>query len=118
MLRADGARQHAVVHRAALCSVLARDLKAAPARIDELEHAVIHSMTCDAAYLRGVEDGKAQGWQECEMHYRPLLLELQREKAVLETRRQLAFSEGVQAGQAMALYEDPAWARKAARRAS
>jgi len=77
-----------------------------------------HKRLADAAYLRGVEDGKAQGWQECEVHYRPLLLELQREKAVLETRRQLAFSEGVQAGQAMALYEDPAWARKAARRAS
>lgn len=48
-LREDGARYTPVVHRAQWCLVLARDLEASATRVEELEGAVMHSMTCDAA---------------------------------------------------------------------
>ncbi len=43
-----------------------------------------------AAYERGLEDGKVQGWQECEKAHESLkqkLIEMQRELAVADVRR-------------------------------
>ncbi len=88
-------------------------------------NAAIERLTL-AAYERGLEAGKAQGWQEAETvvaePLRQKLIEQQRELAVAETRRKLdvrqAYGQGLTFGQAFATYEDHAWIERAVRRAS
>ena len=80
-----------------------------------------------AAYDRGLEDGKAQGWQECEKAHEDLkqrLIEKQRELAETETRAriqaeqaeahhrsviELVHAAAFNEGQAFALYGNRAW---------
>lgn len=75
-----------------------------------------------AAYERGLEAGKAQGFEECKVLFSTELVEVKRQLAQAEVRRQLdvraAFSEGLSFGQAFATYEDRGWIERAAKRAS